>query len=167
LQKEDYWTVGEIAFRESLSTEGSRKLIRIVVVDDYAAWRDYARSALEKEPRFQIVAAASDGLQAVQRAQELQSDLVIMDVGLPNLNGIQAARRILHLVPQTKVLFLSDHSSPDIVQEALNTGANGYVLKSRAESELLAAAKAVLAGQIFISQVLADRLAPTRAFSHD
>jgi DNA-binding NarL/FixJ family response regulator len=136
-------------------------------VDDYAAWRDYARSALEKEPRFQIVAAASDGLQAVQRAQELQSDLVIMDVGLPNLNGIEAARRILHLVPQTKVLFLSDHSSRDIVQEALNTGANGYVLKSRAESELLAAAKAVLAGQIFISQVLADRLAPTRAFSHD
>jgi DNA-binding NarL/FixJ family response regulator len=150
-----------------LSTEGSRKLIRIVVVDDYAAWRDYARSALEKEPRFQIVAAASDGLQAVQRAQELQSDLVIMDVGLPNLNGIEAARRILQLVPQTKVLFLSDHSSPDIVQEALNTGANGYVLKSCAESELLAAAKAVLAGQIFISQVLADRLAPTRAFSHD
>lgn len=160
-------TVGEIAFRESLSTEGSRKLIRIVVVDDYAAWRDYARSALEKEPRFQIVAAVSDGLQAVQRARELQSDLVIMDVGLPNLNGIEAARRILHLVPQTKVLFLSDHSSPDIVQEALNTGANGYVLKSRAEGDLLAAAKAVLAGQIFISQVLADRLAPTRAFSHD
>src|SRR5690348_13837578 len=126
---EGCWTVGEIAFRESLSTEGSRKLIRIVVVDDYAAWRDYARSALEKEPRFQIVAAVSDGLQAVHRARELQSDLVIMDVGLPNLNGIEAARRILHLVPQTKVLFLSDHSSPDIVQEALNTGANGYVLK--------------------------------------
>ena len=142
-------------------------MTRIVVVDDYEAWRDYARSVLEKDPQFQIVAAVSDGLQAVQKAQELQSDLFILDVGLPHLNGIEAARRILHLVPQTKVLFLSDHSSPDIVQEALNTGANGYVLKSRAESELLAAAKAVLAGQIFISQALADRLAPARALSHD
>jgi DNA-binding NarL/FixJ family response regulator len=130
-------------------------------VDDYAAWRDHARAALEKEPQFQIVAAISDGLEAVRRAQELKSDLVIMDVGLPNLNGIEAARRILQLVPQTKVLFLSDHRSPDIVQEALNTGANGYVLKSHAESDLLAAAKAVLRGQMFISQVLADHLAST------
>jgi DNA-binding NarL/FixJ family response regulator len=130
-------------------------------VDDYAAWRDYARSALEKEPQFQIVAAISDGLEAVQRAQELQSDLIIMDVGLPNLNGIEAARRILQLVPQTKVLFLSGHGSPDVVQEALNTGANGYLLKSRAESELLAAVKAVLTGQMFISKALADHLALT------
>lgn len=136
-------------------------MTRIVVVDDYAAWRDHARSILEKEPRFLIVAAISDGLEAVQRVQELHSDLVILDVGLPNLNGIETARRILQTVPQTKVLFLSDHRSPDIVQEALNTGANGYVLKSRAESELLAAAKAVLAGQMFISQVLADHLAST------
>jgi DNA-binding NarL/FixJ family response regulator len=132
-------------------------LIRIVVVDDYAAWRDYARSALEKEPPFRIVASVSDGLEAVLRAQELQSDLVILDVGLPNLNGIEAARRILQLVPQTKILFLSGCSAPDIVQEALNTGANGYVLKSHAGSELLAAAKAVLTGQMFISQGLADR----------
>jgi DNA-binding NarL/FixJ family response regulator len=128
-------------------------------VDDYAPWRDYARSALEKEPQFQIVATISDGLEAVQRALELHSDLVVMDVGLPHLNGIEAARRILQLVPQTKVLFLSNHSSPDIVHEALNTGAKGYVLKSCAGVELLAAAKAVLTGQMFISQVLADRLA--------
>jgi DNA-binding NarL/FixJ family response regulator len=131
-------------------------------VDDYAAWRDYACLALEKEPQFQIVAAVPDGLEAVRKARDLQPNLIIMDVGLPNLNGIEAARRILQLAPQTKVLFLSDHTSPDIVQEALNTGANGYVLKSRAESELLAAAKAVLTGQTFISQFLADRLASTR-----
>lgn len=84
-----------------------------------------------------------------------------MDVGLPNLNGIEAARRILQLVPRKKVSFLSDYSSTDIVQEALNTGANGYVLKSRAESELLPAAKAVLTGQVFVSQALADCLAST------
>jgi DNA-binding NarL/FixJ family response regulator len=130
-------------------------------VDDYAAWRDYARSVLEKEPQFRIVAAISDGREAVQRAQELQSDLVILDVGLPKLNGIEAARGILQLAPQTKVLFLSDYISPDIVQEALNTGANGYVLKSDAGSELLAAAKAVLRGQMFVSQVLAGSLAST------
>jgi DNA-binding NarL/FixJ family response regulator len=116
---------------------------------------------LEQEPRFQIVAAIADGLEAVQRAQELQPDLVILDVGLPKLNGIEAARRILQLVPHTKVLFLSSYSSPDIVQEALNTGASGYVLKSRAESELLAAVKAVLTGQMFVSQPLADPLAST------
>lgn len=130
-------------------------------MDDFAAWRDYARSALEKEPQFQIVAAVSDGLEAVQRAQELQSDLFILDVGLPNLNGIEAARRILQLAPKTKILFLSNNDSPDIVQEALSTGANGYVLKSRAQSELLASVKAVLTGQMFISKALADAVALT------
>lgn len=130
-------------------------------MDDYAAWRDYARSALEKEPQFRVVAAISDGLEAVQRAQELRSDLFILDVGLPNLNGIEAARRILQLVPQTKILFLSSCSSTDIVREALNTGANGYVLKSCAQSELLASVKAVLAGQRFISKALADAVALT------
>jgi DNA-binding NarL/FixJ family response regulator len=136
--------------------ERSRKLTRIVVVEDYAAWRDYACSELEQEPQFQIVAAISDGLEAVQRAQELQPDLIILDIGLSNLNGIEAARRFLQLVPQTKVLFLSEHSSLDIVQEALKTGANGYVLKSSAGSELLAAAKVVLEGQMFISKVLVN-----------
>lgn len=149
----------EIGFRDSLSVEGVPKLIRIVVVDDFAPWREYACSALEKEPQFHIVAAVSDGLEAVQRVPELESDLVTLDVGLPHLNGIEAARRILQLVPQTKILFLSDHSSSDIVREALKTGAKGYVLKSRAQSELLAAAKAVLTGQMFISQILGDRLA--------
>lgn len=128
-------------------------------MDDFAPWREYACSALEKEPQFHIVAAVSDGLEAVQRVPELESDLVTLDVGLPHLNGIEAARRILQLVPQTKILFLSDHSSSDIVREALKTGAKGYVLKSRAQSELLAAAKAVLTGQMFISQILGDRLA--------
>ena len=129
-------------------------------MDDYAMWRDYARSELEKEPQFQIV-ALSDGVEAVQTAQTLQSDLFILDVGLPNLNGIEAARRILQMVPQTKILFLSSYSSPDIVQEALNTGASGYVLKSGAQNELLASVQAVLAGQMFISKALTDAVALT------
>lgn len=137
--------------------KGRYELTRILVVDDYAAWSDYACVALEKDPQFKIVAAISDGLEAVRRAQELQPDLIILDVGLPNLNGLEAARRILHLVPQIKVLFLSEHDSCDIVEEALKTGANGYVLKSYAGNELLAAAKAVLGGQMFISKILADR----------
>lgn len=132
-------------------------MIRIVVVDDYTAWREYVCLALKKEPQFQIIAAISDGLEATQRAQELQPDLIILDVGLPHLHGIDAARRILQLFPQTKILFLTEDSSPDIVEEALSTGANGYVLKSQAETELLAAAKRVLAGQMFISRVLGDR----------
>jgi DNA-binding NarL/FixJ family response regulator len=160
VRKEDYRLfLSEFREQPICRFRRGHRLTRIVIVDDYAAWRDHARSALEKEPQFQIVAAVSDGLEAVRRAQELQSDLVILDVGLPNLNGIEAARRILQLVPRAKVLFLSTHGSPDIVQEALNTGANGYILKSHAGSELLAAARTVLTGEMFISQVLMDRLA--------
>lgn len=142
----------------SLDLASDESLKRIVVVDDYSAWRDYACVALHQEPRFHVAATASDGLEAVQRAQELQPHLVILDLGLPNLNGIEAARRILRLVPETKVLFLSEQSSPDIVQEALNTGANGYVWKPRAEGDLLTAAKAALTGQMFVSKSLGNCL---------
>ena len=144
----------------SISVNLARKdgLSRILVVDDYSAWRDYACRALQQEPEFQVVAAVSDGLEAVQRAQELRPDLLILDLGLPKLNGIEVARRIRRLLPQTKILFLSEQTSPDIVQAALNTGANGYVLKSCAEGDLRTAAKTVLANQVFISRTLKNQL---------
>lgn len=137
---------------------GIRRLTRILIVDDYAAWRNYVCSALAKEPQFEVVATVSDGQKALRTAQEFQPDIIILDVGLPGLNGIEVARSVLHLLPCPKILFLSEDSSPDIVQEALATGANGYVLKSHAASDLLAGVKAVLSGQVFVSQILAHRI---------
>lgn len=102
-------------------------------------------------PEWQIVCEASDGLVAVQKAEELRPDLVLLDVGLPSLDGIEAARRIPQLSPNSKIVFLSADNSPDVVQAALNTGAHGYVHKARAQSDLLPAIDAVLRGEQFIS----------------
>jgi DNA-binding NarL/FixJ family response regulator len=101
---------------------------------------------------LQIVGEASDGLEAVRRAEELKPDLVVLDIALPTLNGIEAARQIRTLSPESKVIFLSQESSPDVVQEALSTGAWGYVVKARAGSDLLAAIEAVLLGNHFVSR---------------
>ena len=101
-------------------------------------------------PGLQVIGEASDGLEAVQKAEELQPDLIVLDLGLPTLNGMEAARRIRKLSPESKILFLSQESSPDVVQEALRVGL-GYVVKMRAGSELLAGLEAVLQGRHFVS----------------
>jgi DNA-binding NarL/FixJ family response regulator len=125
-------------------------LIRILVVDDFEPWRHFVALALEKHSHLQIVFEASDGLQAVNKATELQPDLILLDIGLPTLNGIDAARRIRDLAPDAKILFLSENNSPDIVEAALNTGARGYVIKSDAGRELLPAIQAVVEGKQFV-----------------
>ena len=107
-------------------------------------------STLEKAPELQVVGTVSDGLAAVQKAEELQPDLILLDIGLPTLNGIEAARRIRRLSPETKILFVSQESSADVVREALGTGASGYVVKSDAGRELLTAVDAVLRGEQFV-----------------
>jgi len=104
-----------------------------------------------------IVAEVSDGLAAFQKAAELRPDLIRLDIGLPKLNGIEAARRIRELSPSPKILFVSQQSSLDLVQAALDTGATGYVLKQDAGSQLLTAVNAVLDGQTFVSRSFADR----------
>ncbi len=93
-------------------------------------------------------------LAAVQKAEELQPDLIVLDIGLPGLNGIEAARRIHVFSAESKILFLSLESSVDVVQEALRSGALGYVVKAHAESELLAAVDAVCQGRKFVSSTL-------------
>jgi len=101
------------------------------------------------------VGEASDGLGALQKAQELQPDLIVLDIGLPSLNGIQAAHRIREASPKSKILFVSENRSFDVVEEALKTGASGYVVKSDAGSDLLLAVEAVLQGKRFVSASLA------------
>ena len=98
-----------------------------------------------------------DGLEAAQKVQELQPDLILLDIGLPKLNGIEAARQIRKLSPASKILFVSENRSRDIAEEALSTGAGGYVVKSDAATELLPAVEAILRGKRFVSTSLAGR----------
>jgi DNA-binding NarL/FixJ family response regulator len=125
--------------------------IRILVVEDHKDWRNQARLLLQGRPEWQIIFEVSDGSEAVHKAEELKPDLILLDIGLPKLNGIEAARRIRQLSPESKILFLSQESSADVVQEALRLGALGYVAKAHAGSELLPAVEAVLRGERFVS----------------
>lgn len=129
-------------------------LIRVLVVDDFDQWRRFHRSTLQKQSGFQVIGEASDGLQAVHQARQLQPDLILLDIGLPILNGIEAARRIREISGASKILFVSENRSADIVEEALITGAGGYVVKSNAAGELLPAVNAVLEGRRFVSRIL-------------
>jgi DNA-binding NarL/FixJ family response regulator len=128
---------------------------RVLVIEDYEPFRRFVCSTLEKRPELQIVCEVSDGQDAVRRAGELHPDLILLDVGLPSLNGIEAARQIRKLSHKSKILFVSQESSADVVQEAFRIGALGYVVKVNAGSELLPAVGAVCQGKRFVSAGLA------------
>jgi CheY-like chemotaxis protein len=121
------------------------------VVEDHEAVRRFICSELQGRAEFRVVGEASNGLDGVQKAQELQPDIILLDVGLPKLNGLEAARQLSSLVPNARVLFLSLESSARIMQEAFRLGAWGYVHKMRAQLDLLPAVDAVLDGRRFVS----------------
>ena len=120
--------------------------LRVLVVEDFQPFRELIRSMLGKMADSQIVGEVSDGLEAVRKAEELRPDLILLDVGLPTLNGVEAARRIRNLVPEAKIIFVTQEFSADVVQAALTTGAAGYVVKTRMTSDLLLAVAAVRQG---------------------
>jgi DNA-binding NarL/FixJ family response regulator len=139
-------------------------LIRVLVVDDFENWRRQVHSLLQARPAWQVIAEASDGSEAVQKAEDLKPDLILLDIGLPKLNGIEAARRIRQRSPNSKIIFLTQNSDLDVVRAALGTGALGYVLKTDAGRELLPAMDAVLGGkQIFSSSVKGRQFTDTSA----
>lgn len=127
--------------------------VRILVVDDYEPWRRFIASTLQKRPDLQIVGEGADGMEAIEKTQELQPDLILLDIGLPRLNGIKAALRIRECAPKARILFFTENSSPDIAEEALRTG-DGYIVKAGAAQELLPAVEAVLRGCKFVSTLL-------------
>ena len=128
--------------------------IRILVADDFAPWLRLISSIIVERTDWHIVGEAVDGFEAVQKAGQLKPDLILLDIGLPILNGLEAARRILAFDPSARILFLSQESSADVIQEALSLGAVGYVHKSSVQSDLLSAIEVVLKGKQFVSREL-------------
>jgi DNA-binding NarL/FixJ family response regulator len=125
--------------------------IRVLVVDDFEPWRRELRILLQERPNFVIVGEAVGGLDAIQMAQDLKPDLILLDINLPDLNGIPAAHRICQTVPDARIVFLTQDRDVDILREALATKALGYVLKIDADSELLQAMDGALKGDHFVS----------------
>ena len=137
-----------------------QSIVRILVVDDYEPWRRFIVSTLQKMPEVQIVGEGTDGMEAIERAQELQPDLILLDIGLPKLDGIKAALRIRECAPKTRILFFTENNSPEIAEEAMRTGAGGYVVKAGAAQELLPAIEAVLRGKRFVSSLVGGNNEP-------
>jgi DNA-binding NarL/FixJ family response regulator len=128
--------------------------IRILVADDFNDWRRQVLSLFQARPEWQVIAEAADGLEAIQKAEELKPDLIVLDIGLPQLNGIEVARQIRQFSPRSKIVFLSQDNDPNVVQAALETGARGYIRKTDAGSELVPAVDAVLRGKQIVSSSL-------------
>ena len=125
--------------------------VRILVVDDFEMFRQFVVELMGERPELQVVGEASDGLEALQKAVELRPDLILVDIALTSVNGIEVARQMRSLVPESKIIFLTQETSADVVQEALSLGAWGYVTKTKAQADLFAAVEAVLAGMTFVS----------------
>jgi DNA-binding NarL/FixJ family response regulator len=131
-------------------------VINVIVVDDSQDWQKFICTHLKLYPDATVVGTESDGSQAVRLAEELQPDLILLDIHLLTLNGIEAARQITKVAPKSGILFVSGESDPDIVREAFKAGGDGYVLKCEAALDLLVGMEAVLLGRRFLSRTLDD-----------
>lgn len=133
-------------------------MIRIVLADDHAAMRHGLRLVLEQQPDFEVVGEASDGREAVALAETLKPDVAVLDITMPNLNGIEAARQIIGKQPVVSIIVLSMHADESFVLRALKAGARGYVLKESAEGDLINAIRLVSEGKSFFSPIVSRML---------
>lgn len=133
-------------------------MIRILLADDHTIMRCGLRLLLERHPDLQVIAEAANGREAVQLAEEHRPDIAVMDVGMPHLNGLEAARQMAVRAPETRVIVLSMHSDESYVVRALKAGARGYLLKDSAEADLVDAIKAIRDGKNFFSPAIAEVL---------
>ena len=125
--------------------------IQVLLAEDFKPYRAIVASLLAGNPDLRVVCEASDGIEAVEKAKQLQPNLILMDIGLPKLNGLEAARRIHELVPSSKIVFLTQETDIDVVREALSLGAAGYIIKQRAGTDLIAGLAAIFEGRQFVS----------------
>ena len=132
--------------------------IRVLLADDHTLIRAGLRMVVVSQPDFTVVGEASDGREAVALAEQLKPDVVVMDIGMPSLNGIEACRQIHDSLPGTQVIMLSMHSDEGYVLRALKAGAKGYMLKDSAEADLASAIRAVTAGKSFFSPAVSKIL---------
>ena len=135
---------------------GNMKKIRIVLADDHSVVRQGFRRILEAQPDMEIVGEASNGREALEQAAKLTPDVVVMDVAMPELNGIEATRRLSEATPHSRVLALSMHKDSVYVREILRAGARGYLLKDAVDEDLIAAVRAVSRGEGYLSPGVAD-----------
>ncbi len=117
--------------------------IRILIVDDHPVVRHGLRNLLEAQPGWEVVGEASDGLEALQKADLLNPDVVLLDVSMPKMNGLEACRLIRKNIPASEILIVTQHDSPQMMREALEAGARGYIVKSNAGRDLVSAVEAV------------------------
>lgn len=136
-------------------------LIQILLVDDFLPWQVFVRDMFESEIGFKIIATANDGREAVEKATQSQPDVILMDIGLPKLNGFEAAQHIRAFSPTARILFLTERPGSDFIEAAFQAGGLGYVLKSDVHSDLFAGIRAVLRGQRFVSRSLKGGLGTT------
>ena len=137
--------------------------IRILVVEDHDAFRRFVSSTLQEQANWQVIGEVEDGLDAIRQAEALQPDVILLDIGLPGMNGFEAARQISHVACNARIIFLTQESSLDVVREAFCAGAWGYVLKAQAGAELLAAVDTVSRGRQFVSDGLNGHANPDTA----
>ncbi len=138
--------------------ESRARPARILIADDHAFVRESLRDALEDEAGLEVVGEASDGQEALELCRDLEPDLVLMDVRMPRMDGLQATHAIKQELPETSILIVTMHEDPDYLYEALKAGAAGYVLKESARSEVLTAIRQVLDGESPLSSRLAAQL---------
>lgn len=131
-------------------------VIQILIAEDFLPWQHFVSMKLQSEIDLRIISVATDGLEAVHKAKEVQPDLILMDLSLPRMNGIDATRQIRILSPGSRILFLSEHADSNLIQAALDAGACGYILKSDSGSDLILGIRAVLLGQPFVSHSLTN-----------
>jgi two-component system invasion response regulator UvrY len=154
-----------LGVRLLISKAGNMPSFRVLVVDDHDGVRRAICALLSEEPSLNVVCETANGEDAVKKTTEHEPDLVLLDIGLPGISGIEAARQILKASPQSKILFLSQHDSLHMVTEALRAGGHGYVTKIDAAIELLDAIRSVRDGNRYVSQRIVIQVGPTKSLT--